>query len=108
VEAVAGLGSQIVTFAYPDLRPLIALSGVEVPLEWRPYFTRMEATNVVIRRVGERHGAFLLDFERNPSVSHPDHMSTDLIHPNALGYRTAGADALRLLSEHFDLPGPPA
>ena len=108
LEAVAGIGSQIITFAYPDLRPLIALGGVQVPPEWRPYFTRMETTNTVVRRVGERYGAFLLDFERHPSASDPDHMSSDLIHPNALGYRAAGADALRLLSEHFDLPGAPA
>lgn len=94
----------ILTFAYPDMRPTIAGMDTQLPTSWQAYFQRLAATNDVIRQVSNLFDACLLDFASLSAAQNPAYMSSDMVHPNALGYKLAGEAALKILVDRFDLP----
>ena len=103
VQPFADRGTTIITTAYPDIAPALAQNGHDIPPTWQLYFQRLAAANVVIRQVSEEADACLLDFESFAPFQDPAHISGDLIHPNALGYKLAADVALQRLAERFDL-----
>ena len=103
LSGVASTGAQLVTFAYPDIRPGIKAAGVEVRDSWALYFERLTVVDAVIRDVSQRFGTCLLDFEHFEAASSPENLSADYTHPNARGYRLAAEVALGRLTECFDL-----
>lgn len=97
-------GVTLVTMTYPDLRAPIAQTGRGGPSIWGLYFQRMAATNGVIRQVSRQLKACLLDFESFAPLQNSAYISSDLVHPNALGYKQVAQSALKILAERFDLP----
>lgn len=95
----------ILTLAYPDIADSLRRAGHEIRQSWRPYFERVHAVNDVIRRVGERHGAYLVDLEALEAAKDLRYISADFTHPNALGYLYTAKEALKLLGERCGLPG---
>lgn len=104
LEAIARCGAQVMTATYPDIRPALENAGQPVPEAWRPYFERMHDISDIIRRVGERHHAYLLDLESHDMAKDPKYVSRDFTHPNALGYRLTAHEALTVLADRLGLP----
>lgn len=103
LQPFSGLGTTIIMMTYPDLRPAIVKSGTEIPMSLILHFQRLEAVNAAIREVSQRFNACLLDFERFAPAQNPAHISSDLVHPNALGHKYTANAALDILAERFDL-----
>jgi lysophospholipase L1-like esterase len=105
--SVAEAGAQAITATYADVRDTLARAGQEIPDAWRLYFGRMHSVNEVIREVGARFDACLLDMESS-EAGDMRYLSRDLTHPNALAYRLLGQTALGALAARFELPDVPA
>lgn len=89
--------------AYPDLITSNVKRGNQVSKQWQLYFQRMQDINAVIREVSAKVDACLLDLENYAPAQDPTHISTDRVHPNALGHKLAGDAALQLLIERYEL-----
>lgn len=94
----------LITVTYPDLRPTLAHNGRRLPAIWQRYFRRITTVNRIIRQVSHQFKACLLDFESFAPLQNLAYISSDLVHPNALGYQQAAQAALQILAERFDLP----
>lgn len=97
LESVASAGAQAMTATYADVEGVIKQSGGAIRESWRLYFDRMHEVNEVIRRVGERFDACLVDME-STQANDMRYLSRDMTHPNALAYRFIGQAALEALS----------
>ena len=104
LEAIEHCGAQVMTATYPDIRPALEKAGQPVPEAWRPYFERMHEVSEIIRCVGKRHHAYLLDLESHDMAQDPRYISRDFTHPNALGYRMTAHLALTVLAAQLGLP----
>lgn len=98
VAVLAETGATVLTLAYPDIRPSLEEAGKSIPGPWEIYFERLHETNDVIRSVSASFGALVLDFQSYEPARRLEHLSADLTHPNALGYRKAGERALEVLT----------
>lgn len=103
LNGITAAGADLITFTYPDIRPAIHETGRPIPKPWEIYFERLHATNAVIRALSREYAACLLDFEDSEPALEPEHLSSDLTHPNAVGYRLAGIRALEILTARSDL-----
>jgi lysophospholipase L1-like esterase len=95
---IADAGAQPVSVTYPDTSQ--ALQGVarQIPLSWRLALRRVHEVNGIIREVGDRYGACLMDMEHEAPSRDIRYLSVDLLHPNARGYLFAAQLAARVLS----------
>jgi lysophospholipase L1-like esterase len=103
LQPIADQGTVILTMTYPGLRLVIPRGWNNLHVQWQLYFERMKDTNAVIRNISAHLDACLLDLENSAQAQDPSHISTDLIHPNALGHKFAGEVAIQILSKRIDL-----
>lgn len=104
LDAITSRGAEVMTATYPDIRPALGKEGQQVPDSWLLYFQRMHAVNEIIRAVGDRQGAHLVDLESRRMAQDSTLVSRDLTHPNALGYRATAQEALNVLAARLALP----
>ena len=104
LDAISDAGAQVMTAAYPDITPALERAGQPVPESWRPYFERMHDVDEVIRQVGARYDAWLVDLEFDAMAKEPRYLSRDFAHPNALGYRESARVALGVLADRLAMP----
>jgi lysophospholipase L1-like esterase len=104
LEVAVGAGARVMTLAYPDVVSAIERAGHEIPPSWRPYFDRVHKVNEVIRAVGGRYDAWLLDLESLSEAQDLRYFSRDFTHPNALGYLMTAQVALGIVAERLGLP----
>jgi hypothetical protein len=84
-------------------------AGLPVPRAARVSLRRRIArANVVIERVSERHGAWVLDARLASPMGPLGMLSIDRLHPNRRGHRYMAASALDVLREHGAAPDGPA
>jgi lysophospholipase L1-like esterase len=97
LESAANVGAQVMTATYADVETTIKQAGGEIRDSWRLYFDRMHEVNAVIRKVGERFDARLVDME-STEANDARYLSRDMTHPNALAYRLIGQTALKVVT----------
>jgi lysophospholipase L1-like esterase len=105
IGALRGQGATVATMAFPDPVPINPLA--------RPARARVLAYNERVREIARRHGALLVDFERNGAPPDPRLWHSDRLHANPDGHqRIADAFAEVLGVEGADRawadPLPPA
>jgi lysophospholipase L1-like esterase len=89
IGALAGQGATVLTMTFPDPVPINPLARVAR--------ARVFAYNEAIRAICERHGALVVDFEREGQGHDRRLWHPDRLHANSLGHeRIAGAFAARL------------
>lgn len=91
IGALRDRGATVVTFTYPDPVPINPLA--------KPALPRVVAFNRVLRELGQRHGAVVVDLERHPVTSDRRLWHPDRLHANSEGHAriaAAIASALRL------------
>jgi len=93
----ASVGAEVMTGTYADVEMTILGAGGRTRDSWRLYFSRMHEVNAVIRKVGERFDACLIEMEYT-EASDARYLSRDMTHPNALAYRLIGQTALGILA----------
>ena len=98
LERLVEAGAVAVAVTYPFAAEAIAAPG-RPPNVWEPVLRGLPQVNEVIREASSEVGARLLDFETvlaagGSASGPPATMSSDLVHPNARGYRLLGAWAL--------------
>jgi len=97
LESIESVGAHAMIGTYADVESVIKRVGGEIRDSWRLYFDRMHEVNAVIREVGGRFDAYLLDME-STEASDARYLSRDMTHPNALAYRFIGQTALDVLT----------
>lgn len=108
IGSASTAGVIVLCVTYPDITIALDRIGRRPRLWWRPALRRLRGVNAIIRDVARAHGASLLDLERSAAAVDPRHLSGDLTHPNALGYRWVSHVALGLLNSLAEPPLSPA
>jgi lysophospholipase L1-like esterase len=99
IAALRGAGATVLTVTYPDTSPVMPAA--------RPTLGRVLAFNRELREIAARHGAVLLDIEREGLVD-SRLWADDRLHANAAGHaRIAHAAALALGVEPDEDPWAP-
>ena len=88
-----GAGATLVTFALPDLTPLMPIG--------RLIASRIRALNEVLRAVARTTGAVLVDFAAHPVASDARLWNEDRLHANTLGHERIAA----ALAHALGIPG---
>ena len=91
--ALKGAGATVVTMAFPDPVPVNALARHARP--------RVFAFNERIREIAARHGALVVDFERDGAPPDRRHWHPDRLHANTDGH----ALIAEAFAEALELPG---
>ena len=96
VRSLASSGATVLTMTFGD------------PVPVNPYARflrgRMRAFNDGIRKIAQRNGALLVDFEEEPAVSDPRFWCEDRLHANSEGHRRIAAAAAEVLGIEVDGP----
>ena len=99
IAALRDAGATVLTMTYPDTSPVMPAA--------RPTLKRVFAFNRALRGIAERHGAVLLDIERDGLID-ARLWADDRLHANADGHaRIAHAAAHALGVEPDEYPWPP-
>jgi lysophospholipase L1-like esterase len=93
IAALRGTGATVVTMAFPDPAPVNALA--------RHARLRIFAYNRRIREIAARHGALVVDFERDGAPADPRLWHPDRLHANPEGH----ARIAEAFAETLGLPG---
>jgi hypothetical protein len=78
IGALTDQGAAVATMAFPDPVPINPLA--------RPARARVFAYNDRVREIARRHGALLVDFERNAAPPDPRLWHSDRLHANSEGH----------------------
>jgi len=97
LEAATRGGAQVIVGTYPNTEATIVQAGGEIRDSWRLYFARVNEVNAVIRMVGKRFDAYLIDMEPT-KANDARYLSRDMTHPNALAHHLIGQAALEVLA----------
>jgi lysophospholipase L1-like esterase len=93
IGALRGTGATVVTMAFPDPAPVNALARHARP--------RLFAYNRRVREIAARHGALVVDFERDGAPADRRLWHPDRLHANPEGH----ARIAEALAETLGLPG---
>ena len=93
IGALRATGATVVTMAFPDPAPVNALARHARP--------RIFAYNRRIREIAARHGALVVDFERDGAPADPRLWHRDRLHANPEGH----ARIAEAFAETLELPG---